>query len=69
LIGAGAVQLGLHSDAAAPLRALLDTLPATRRRSLAVPPAIAVQVDFHGPPGGALRDAVLRAVHFDRAGA
>jgi hypothetical protein len=25
---------------------------------------LAVQVDFHGPPGGVLRDAVLRRVHF-----
>src|SRR3954447_4138924 len=55
LISPGAVQLGLHSDAAARRRGLLDTLPpATRRPThrLAVPPAIAVQVDFHGPPGG-----------------
>src|SRR4051812_31140659 len=49
LIGAGAVQLGLHSTAAIPLRAMLGTLPATARhaRRLAVPAAIAVQVDFH----------------------
>jgi hypothetical protein len=67
LVSAGAVQLGLHSDAATPLHALLDTIPPSGRpaRRLAVPPGIAVQVDFHGPPGGVLRDAVLRAVQFD----
>jgi hypothetical protein len=59
------VQLGLYSDAAAPLHQLLDEAAGGDRRTrrIAVPAGVAVQVDFHGPPGGALRDAVLRQVH------
>lgn len=65
LIGAGAVRLGLGSAAAEPLRELLESTPQPERarRRLSVPPGAAVEVDFHGAPGGALRDAVLRRVH------
>jgi bifunctional non-homologous end joining protein LigD len=67
LIGAGAVQLGLRSDAAAPLRQVLhETAGSTARaRRIPVPPGITVQVDYHGAPGGALRDAVLRQVRLN----
>ncbi len=64
LIGAGAVQLGLGSSAAEPLRELLESTPQPKRarRRVSVPPGVAVEVDFHGAPDGALRDAVLRRV-------
>ena len=65
LVSAGAVQLGLRSDAVAPLRHILDNAAGSnsRARRIPLPPGIIVQVDYHGPPGGALRDAVLRQVH------
>jgi bifunctional non-homologous end joining protein LigD len=65
LEGAGAVQLGLGLTAAEPLRELLESTPQPKRarRRVSVPPGVAVEVDFHGAPGGALRDAVLRRVH------
>jgi bifunctional non-homologous end joining protein LigD len=64
LIAAGAVQLGLGSPAAQPLRELLESVSLPRRRAgrVPVPPGVAVEVDFHGAPGGPLRDAVLRRV-------
>jgi hypothetical protein len=64
LIAAGAVQLGLRSPAAEPLCELLKSTPRQKpsRRRVPVPPGVTVEVDFHGPPGGALRDAVLRRV-------
>jgi hypothetical protein len=64
LIAAGAVQLNLDSRAAQPLRELLESgsLPRRRAGRVRVPSGVAVEVDFHGAPGGALRDAVLRRV-------
>jgi hypothetical protein len=60
----GLVQLGCGSGAAQPLRELLESASRPRRRvgRLPVPVGVAVEVDFHGAPGGALRDAALRRV-------
>jgi hypothetical protein len=61
------VQLGLGSSAAGQLRELIESTPQPERarRRVSVPPGVAVEVDFHGAPGGALRDAVLRRVDRD----
>jgi bifunctional non-homologous end joining protein LigD len=62
---AGGVRFGLSTTERARLRAVLERLErprATRSRVRRVQPVLAVDVDYHGRPGGPLRDAVLRNV-------
>ena len=58
---AGGVQLGLARGARECLRAELDRRAlGQRRRVINVAAGIEVDVSFHGPPDGPLRDAVMR---------
>jgi bifunctional non-homologous end joining protein LigD len=62
---AGGVRFGLNATERARLRAVLARLErprAARSRVRRVQPVVAVDVDYHGRPGGPLRDAVLRTV-------
>ena len=62
---AGGVRFGLSTTERARLRSLLGRIErprATRPRVRRVQPVLAVDVDYHGRPGGPLRDAVLRNV-------
>ena len=62
---AGGVRFGLNPTERARLRAVLARLErprAPRSRVRRVQPMVAVDVDYHGRPGGPLRDAVLRSV-------
>ena len=62
---AGGVRFGLSTTERARLRSLLGRIErprATRSRVRRVQPVLAVDVDYHGRPGGPLRDAVLRNV-------
>jgi bifunctional non-homologous end joining protein LigD len=62
---AGGVRFGLSTTERARLRAVLERLErprAARSRVRRVQPVVAVDVDYHGRPGGPLRDAVLRNV-------
>lgn len=61
---AGAVQYGLSGDARGELRSALEARAGRPRRSgiRDVDPVLRVAVDFHGRPGGALRDPVMREV-------
>ena len=59
---AGGVRFGLSTTERARLRSLLGRIErprATRSRVRRVQPVLAVDVDYHGRPGGPLRDAVL----------
>jgi hypothetical protein len=62
---AGGVHFGLgRTDRARP-RSVLERLErprAARSRVRRVQPVVAVDVDYHGRPGGPLRDAVVRNV-------
>jgi bifunctional non-homologous end joining protein LigD len=62
---AGGVRFGLNPTERARLRSVLERLErprAARSRVCRVQPVVAVDVDYHGRPGGPLRDAVLRSV-------
>jgi bifunctional non-homologous end joining protein LigD len=62
---AGGVRFGLRPTERARLRSVLERLErprAARSRVRPVRPMVAVDVDYHGRPGGPLRDAVLRNV-------
>jgi bifunctional non-homologous end joining protein LigD len=62
---AGGVRFGLSPSERARLRSVLERLelrrPA-RSRVRRLQPVVAVDVDYHGRPGGPLRDVVLRNV-------
>ena len=62
---AGGVRFGLSTTERARLGSVLKRLErprAARSRVRRVQPVLAVDVDYHGRPGGPLRDAVLRYV-------
>jgi bifunctional non-homologous end joining protein LigD len=62
---AGGVRFGLRTTERARLRSVLERLErpgAGRSRVRRVQPLLTVDVDYHGRPGGPLRDAVLRRV-------
>jgi bifunctional non-homologous end joining protein LigD len=62
---AGGVRFGLGSGARARLRAILERIEQPSSHSARVhrvQPVIDVDVDYHGRPGGPLRDPVLRNV-------
>ena len=65
---AGGVQLGSGRAARERLRAELDRRALDRRsRVINVAAGIEVDVSFHGPPDGLLRDAVMRRLSVDGA--
>jgi bifunctional non-homologous end joining protein LigD len=66
LVPAGSAELGLSANERDLLRAALERhRTATRRGAHRVGPGIWVDVDFHGPEQGPLRDAVMRAVRVE----
>lgn len=63
---AGVAELGLSGDERDRLRrALTERHIDTRRGIQRVAAGVWLDVDFHGPRDGPLRDAVMRAVHVD----
>jgi len=67
---AGGVRFGLRAAERARLRGLLidlERLRARRARVRWVRPLVEVDVDYHGRPGGPLRDPILRGIT-DRSG-
>jgi ATP-dependent DNA ligase len=61
--GAGSIELGLRGDLVDALEQQLAEIPARRRGVITYhAPALSVVASCHGLPGGAVRDAVLRAV-------
>jgi bifunctional non-homologous end joining protein LigD len=66
LVPAGSAELGLSSDEREQLKTALQMRrTATRRGAHRIVPGIWVDVDYHGPAGGPLRDAVMRAVRVE----
>jgi bifunctional non-homologous end joining protein LigD len=62
LIPAGSAELGLSPDERDRLRcALVQRHSATRKGTHRIAPGIWVDIDFHGPEQGPVRDAVMRS--------
>jgi len=65
-VPAGSAELGLSSAEREQLRTALEARrTATRRGAHRVALGIWLDVDYHGPADGPLRDAVMRAVRVD----